>query len=560
MGTLFKSKALLSLLLLPALAACSSDSDNGPASPEEHEGKVEATISVQMPQTAEEYVQSRAETSDAESDILTLDGLVFDENGQFIERLQANRIERGEGGTVKVTLLFDKVAKKRTVHLVANSRDAVTDADRIDFSALTPGVPEATVRNLTTKPLDQTRQVQPQIMPPVMWGRIVLNSGITSNTEMDGGKLLRAVAAITVTAAAATAENGLSDFEIEGASLCDPGATGYLTPTDNVTVTPTANPIVPRPTNVYGSDPYKWPSYGTTPVLYAYERSCNASSYMSVIIKAKYKGVSGYYKILMTNAAGTPYNIVRNHRYLLNITRVTDRGYADLQTAIDGKPTNNRLRATVSETSGDYSGVAADQQYMLCLPCNTFELYGANGSTASTNVKIAAIQYTGPTTPRIVTVGDYPWINNIRVIAIGGKKYNITADFIKDNADHEGTITVVADNLELPIKIKWHYNDKDVELTGTYSVNLINPGEINWRVYYQEGQTSPIWFGLTNNKNVASAVVSSVVFVNDINCKYNPGAWLHVNKGSGRIARLHKTCGTAADVPISSEIVVVRHN
>ena len=50
------------------------------------------------------------------------------------------------------TLLFDKIAQKRTVHLVANSRDAATDADRLDFSALTPGAPEANVRNLITKP------------------------------------------------------------------------------------------------------------------------------------------------------------------------------------------------------------------------------------------------------------------------------------------------------------------------------------------------------------------------------------------------------------------------
>lgn len=564
MRTLLKSKSLLALLL--AAAACSQDGGEGTEPdpvPGEHEGKVEATISVQLPQLADAPAESRADgaTTDPESDILTMDGLVFDENGQFIERLQATRIERGEGGTVKATLLFDKIAQKRTVHLVANSRDAATGADRLDFSALTVGAPEANVRNLRTTPVDETRMVQPQLLPPVMWGRIVLNNGIVQNTTMDGGKLLRTVASVVVSADAGTPENGLSDFEIEGASLCDPGATGYLTPTDNVTTAPTANPTAPRPTNVYGTDPYKWPVYASVPVLYAYERTCNASANMSVIIKAKYKGVSGYYKILMTNASGTPYNIVRNHRYLLKITRVTDRGYASLQTAIDSKPTNNRLRATVTESSGDYSGVAADQQYMLCLTCNTFELFGANSTTASTpGVKIADIQYTGPTTPAVKTAASYPWLANIRVASTGGKKYVITADFVKDNADHEGDLTVVADNLELPIRVKWHFNDMDVNKATTYSVNLINAGEKNWRVYGITGQTSPIWFGLTNFKDVATSLISQSYFVTDINSKYNPGAWLHISKGTNRTARMHKTCGDAADAPVSAEIVVVRHN
>lgn len=564
MRTLLKSKSLLALLL--AAAACSQDGGEGTEPdpvPGEHEGKVEATISVQLPQLADAPAESRADgaTTDPESDILTMDGLVFDENGQFIERLQATRIERGAEGKVTATLLFDKIAQKRTVHLVANSRDAATGADRLDFSALTVGAPEANVRNLRTKPVDETRMVQPQIVPPVMWGRIVLNNGIVQNTTMDGGKLLRIVASVVVSADAGTPENGLSDFVIEGASLCDPGATGYLTPTDNVTTAPTANPTAPRPTNVYGTDPYKWPVYDSTPVLYAYERTCTSSSYMSVIIKAKYKGVSGYYKILMTNAAGTPYNIVRNHRYLLKITRVTDRGYADLSTAISGKPTNNRLRATVTESSGDYSGVAADQQYMLCLTCNTFELFGANSTTASTpSVKIADIQYTGPTTPVVKTAASYPWLSNIRVVANGGKKYVINADFVKDNADHEGDLTVVADNLELPIKVKWHFNDVDMNTANTYSVNLLNAGEQRWRVYGITGQTSPIWFGLTNTRKVEAAVLPTQGFVTDINSKYNPGAWLHINKGTNNTARMHKTCGDAADRPVSAEIVVVRHN
>ena len=80
MRTLLKSKTVLSMLLSTVIAGCSTDGakEREPASTE-HEGKVEATISVQMPQHTEDPVDSRADgaTSDPESDILTLDGLVF---------------------------------------------------------------------------------------------------------------------------------------------------------------------------------------------------------------------------------------------------------------------------------------------------------------------------------------------------------------------------------------------------------------------------------------------------------------------------------------------------
>ena len=59
---------------------------------------------------------------------------------------------------------------------------------------------------------------------------------------------------------------------------------------------------------------------------------------------------------------------------------------------------------------------------------------------------------------------------------------------------------------------------------------------------------------------MATSVVPSTIFLTDINSKYNPGAWLHISKGTNNTARMHKTCGDAADAPVSAEIVVIRHN
>ena len=183
-------------------------------------------------------------------------------------------------------------------------------------------------------------------MPLIMWGRVELNSGIMDNIEMNGIKLLRAAACVTVKTAEASQSNHLGDFVLEGISACNLATVGFLTPTPTVTAAPSATPAAGRPAGTTLADASKTWAEGPVPTLYVYERNCNTTDYMGVIIKGKYKGESGYYKVVMLDSKGTPYNIVRNHRYIITISDVTERGYSDISTAVSSLP-SNALKATL---------------------------------------------------------------------------------------------------------------------------------------------------------------------------------------------------------------------
>ena len=552
---------MMAVATLTATAvSCTSASGNDlPDAPDQPEAtKVEAVFTVDMPLTVDQAVATRAGAS--ETDILTADGLVFDENNKFIEVIPAGNIAVADGKAT-ITFYFDKISKKRTIHIIANARDKATNADRIDYTPLTEGCAESQVAQLKTVALPAGVNLSDHAAPPVMWGRVVMNGGIPENTNVSGIKLLRSVACVTAKTADANASNGLGDFELEGMTVINESTVGYVTPTTAVTTAPTATPATGRPAGAVITDPARAWVYDALPSLYVYERNCSNSDYMPVIIKGKYKGVSGYYKIILLNASGTPYNIVRNHRYILNINSVTDRGYADLATAIASKP-SNALKTTLVDSDINYSSVTGDSQYLLRLDCNTSEVLG-HYSTDNTilGLRLATIYSDRELTPTLVYDNTQTWISNVKVSNLGGKKYAVVANLINDGADHTLEFLVKSDNLELPFTLKWRPNDVVQSTAATYTVNLLNAGETNWNVKILSGQTATPWFGLTNTAVpiTVSAANYSSYFLPDINSRFNPGAYAHVSKGTNNQAIFRKSCMSPSGAPVASRITLLRH-
>ncbi len=550
----------LAALAAGTLSSCGSDVPVNTESPE-HRHKVSATISVSLPGQEEKKALTRAEDGNPgiDTDIQTVDGLVFDENGLFIERLPANYIDYSDDG-IKIVFLFEQVDLKRTVHIVANAREKDTNHDKLDFSSLTVGAPESVVGTLKTVPMmSSVENTQDHITPLVMWGRIVLDSGIMQNTEMKGVKLLRAAACVTAKTAEASASNNLGDFVLEGLSACNLSPEGYLTPTTTVTAAPSATPTTGRPTGTTFANASKTWAEGPVPSIYVYERNCTTTDYMGVIIKGSYKGDSGYYKVILVDASGKPYNIIRNHRYILTISDVSARGYHDIATAVASNP-SNALKATLVDQNPDYSSVAGDSQYIMRMDCNTAEIYGANTDNAELNDVIIATVYSDRAVlPSVKISGDNEWISEIRTAPEGGNKYSVIADLISDGSDHEADMIVRSDNLELPLKLKWHVNDEYRRGDNSYTVKLINDGEKNWNVIVKSGQTATPWFGLINDGETPINVTGTSGFVTEINSRYDPGAYLHVNFGQNNTAKLHKTCAAPDESPVSSNLIIIRH-
>ena len=87
----------------------------------------------------------------------------------------------------------------------------------------------------------------------------------------------------------------------------------------------------------------------------------------NVIIKAKYKGIEGYYKVGLYKDAKTKkdqYALLRNHNYTITVTKVNDYGFEKLDDAVNSDP-ENRLEADVVDDNPAITNMIACKDYEL---------------------------------------------------------------------------------------------------------------------------------------------------------------------------------------------------
>lgn len=545
--------AMASGLLMFALAGCQ------PANvevPEKEDTQSYTKILITTPDFNVDNVVTRA---GSDSEIVTLDALLFDENNKYIETIPASNIVKTADG-YEVLLLCDKTDKKRTFHMIANARDFATDAPRIDYSSLQLGVTTIdAVKDLKTMPYTAGADFQKSTVPTIMWGHFEV-ANILVNKTVDGGMMLRGSACITPKKGEATAENGLNDFQIEGISLCNASSQCYVTPTTSVTAVPT-NITSPRPVaSTKFDDPEKSLVLGEEPVVYAFDQTCSNTDYLGVIIKASYKGESGYYKILMQQTSGTPYNIIRNHRYNLTITSVNGRGYADITTAKNSLP-SNALKATIQDQNADIAQVAADSQYEMGVSVEGFELFSkTNPGETLVKERIAVVYTTNGKRPD-VTGATNSWVGNFRAEAIDATHWALYADFTCTGSGVvEANYKVKCDNLELPLIVKWHPQDEIARNEIGYIVNPLNAGEVNWILRYRAGNVSTGWYGMNSDAVTPTDPNTPKAFVNEMYQRYNPtGAFLHCSFGNGQTVYLRKYFSKNNE-GFCFDVAVKRHN
>lgn len=86
----------------------------------------------------------------------------------------------------------------------------------------------------------------------------------------------------------------------------------------------------------------------------------------NVIIKAKYKGIEGYYKVGLYKDAKNKiqYSLLRNHNYTITVTKVNDYGFEKLDDAVNSDP-ENRLEADVVDDNPAIYNMIACKDYEL---------------------------------------------------------------------------------------------------------------------------------------------------------------------------------------------------
>ncbi len=100
-----------------------------------------------------------------------------------------------------------------------------------------------------------------------------------------------------------------------------------------------------------------------------------------IIIKAKYNGTEGFYKVALykkDDSKTAQYALVRNHNYIVKVISVNDAGYATEAEALKAEP-ENRLKVTVVDDNPEIVDMIACKDYELGV-CGTQTVAATNGT------------------------------------------------------------------------------------------------------------------------------------------------------------------------------------
>ncbi len=519
-----KIQYVIYVLVVFLFASCSNggeDENRGAAY-----GKVNVALSVTLPEPENVHSLARSYT---DCEIKNVDVLVFDEDGKFMERVKVDGGELTPSGTeISFSIRLDATSKRRVIHLVTNGRTFDGGTDRLNFNDITSDMLEsAAIPALKTTAMT-SGSLEDHVMPLIMWGRVELPTGINIVTKAEGVKLLRVAACVQVKKGMVSAVNGLNDFVIQSITVNKGFDRGYLTPTNYLTtVTPvTGHPLAGSILNYANG----W-SDGETPSLYIYERNCTVSDYMGVIIKAKYKGQEGYYKVVMVDNGGTPLNVVRNHRYIITVVSVSGPGYANVADAINFAP-SNALKVELTDEDADFPCIVADAQHRMTMSNNVFNLYGKNQTTSVANsIEICTVYSSRGVTP--VVTGGTAWLTGLQVQSLGSNKYKIVGNFVGTSTFVATTLTIACDNLSQSVDVSWNPEISSQKDGDSYVLDLVNATNHNWTIQIMN-PSSTTWLALHPTANVPSAFPGVDVFLSSLSSNFYTHAYLHVGIGSNR--------------------------
>lgn len=316
-----------------------------------------------------------------------------------------------------------------TVHLVAN-------------------VPDLTKEQ--AEKLDAMKDITPDLSKPICWGKAKL-SNLMNDSKIS---LTRQCAKITCTVDAA-----VSDFEITDLHVWHSASKGSIAPAKYEEST---NENLAETTDLM--DDTK-PIAGGSAVVAVNETSAGKAD---IIIKAKYKGTEGFYKVALyykkDDGKTAQYALVRNHNYIVKVKSVNDAGYATEAEALKAEP-ENRLKVTVVDDNPEIFDMIACKDYELGV-CGT-QAVDASSTTAPitlvTNLKEDDAKDGKLYKVEISSDDAQPWITgwsqgskSTTTSPEEGTKFVLNLTLVANNKSEEpreGRITITSGDLKRTIKI-----------------------------------------------------------------------------------------------------------
>lgn len=386
------------------------------------------TLNIELPNFSEKKINTRA-GADADESISNVTAVFYGESNTYKDKADVKIGSKNADGTYQATI--SKVPSgTKTVHLVTN----VSNLEETEAKNL-QDIASATPRTIDTS-------------SPVCWGCVSLTELLDGSANVS---LYRQYAKVTLKVA--NAVNAV--FPEKDAGLI-------------INKTAAKSAIAPAGYNVLTEDLAATSEFNRTDVGDGTSREVavteTSAGVANVIIKAKYKGIEGYYKVGLYKDAKTKkdqYALLRNHNYTITVTKVNDYGFEKLDDAVNSDP-ENRLEADVVDDNPAITNMIACKDYELGVSDNL------SLKATDTKARITLVTTLESATYNVNFKKD-SWIKGyiqvgegIKTPVIGslskpdGQKYIL--EFTLDPNIHETprrpeTVTISSGDLKLDVKI-----------------------------------------------------------------------------------------------------------
>lgn len=286
-------------------------------------------LNIELPNFSEKKINTRA---GADESISKVTAVFYGESNTYKGMANVNIGSKNTDGTYQAKI-SNIPSGTVTVHLVTN----VSDLEETEAKNL-QDIASATPRTIDTS-------------SPVCWGCVSLTELLDGSANVS---LYRQYAKVTLKVADAVK----TVFPEEDAGLI-------------INHTAAKSAIAPADYNVLTEDLAATTEFSNTNVGNETSREVavteTSAGEANVIIRAKYKGKEGYYKVGLYKDATTKkdqYALLRNHNYTITVTKVNDYGFKTLDEAIKAQP-ENRIEAEIVDDNPAITKMIACKDYEL---------------------------------------------------------------------------------------------------------------------------------------------------------------------------------------------------
>ena len=382
------------------------------------------TLNIELPNFSEKKINTRAGATES---IGNVTAVFYGERNTYKGMAKVNIGSKNADRTYQAKI-SNVPSGTKMVHLVTNIND-LTEEEAKDL--------QAAYRKIDTN-------------NPICWGSVSLETLLNGTPTVD---LLRPYAKVTLKVDDAVK----ADFPEEDAGLIINNTAaksaiapaGYKDPTDGLAAT----------TEFSSTDV----GDGTSREVVVTETSAGVAN---VIIKAKYKGKEGYYKVGLYKDADktSQYALLRNHNYTITVTKVNDYGFSTKEEAIKAQ-LENRIEAQIVDDNPAITKMIACKDYELGVSDKVY--VDAEATSAKVTVVTTLEEATSSDGSFYTVTPEDSWIHsNPTAVATNtndgtnhsthGKKYVLTFTLDKNDAQEEsrtGKITVKSGDLMLTAQI-----------------------------------------------------------------------------------------------------------